>query len=344
MSRFEKLFWLTIVILATIWLWLEFGSSILSKPKAQKPILTQSLKTVIEIIDDNHTIRDNLEKSDIKRVLSENLSLQVENLSQSIDKQIEELFAPIHSRVDSFLDFHYSVIGEYTELGSTATREISKAIQKRIFGDDFGTRLTEKQKTIEKLYRHRLEEYYTKLSAYATDGIDMEINSEILLNISDDISKRVEIQSIKLGSIMGTAVAIKIATTISTKLATKATAKLAVKGVAKATIKASSTGAAAAAGAVCGPLVWICAPVAATVVWFGTDSAIIAGDEYLHRDELKREILTTLDSEKIELKQTIQKHYQERLLTQDKEIKQRLKQTTIKTKVRKTVIEMIEGG
>jgi len=344
MGRFEKIFWITIALFALIWSILQFLAYTHTRPKqhtTNKPVLTESIKTIIALVDDNKTIRKNLENSKTMKFLQENLQKNIDNIKKSTDSQIDQAFEPVYNNIDAFLDFHYSVIGEYTELGAAATGKIAETIKKKLFGSAFDSYLTKAQNSINSAYLDNLQAHIKQINIKATKGIDKKLNAKILQDLNADIAQRFTLQEIKVGALVGTVAAIKIISIISAKIAVKASSKIAVKTAAKSTAKVASAGSAAAAGTICGPFMWICSPVAATVAWFGTDALIVTGDEYLHREAFKKEIITMIDKQKATLKQNIKERYTQKFHDDTMQIQAKYKNTKIKKKVKRTIKEKI---
>lgn len=53
----------------------------------------------------------------------------------AIERQIDKAFAPVYERIPAFLDWHYSIVGQYTELGQAALGALEEAIESRLFGE-----------------------------------------------------------------------------------------------------------------------------------------------------------------------------------------------------------------
>ena len=54
---------------------------------------------------------------------------------QAIDEGIEGAFAPVYAAIPSLLDWHYSFIGQYTELGLALFGKLEEEIESRLFGE-----------------------------------------------------------------------------------------------------------------------------------------------------------------------------------------------------------------
>jgi hypothetical protein len=348
MSKFEKMFWITIVILAFIWITLQVMAYFNAGKESiffsnNEPVLTTSVKTIFEIIDDNNSIRHNLENFKTIEMLSQNLNDNILSLNGSIDQKVDEAFAPVYTNVDSFLDFHYSVVGEYTELIGAATSKVGSIIKKKLFGPTFNTQLQEVNKYVNQEYITALHDHYEQIDSHATKDINKTLNMVIFTKLNKDIEQRLSVQAIKLGSVVGAAAAIKIVGAVSAKIIAKTATKLAAKSAIKTSAKMAASGTAATAGLACGPLAFICAPVAGGVAWFGTDALIVSVDEYMNRDEFKQEILQMIDKEKKAIKDQLQTTYTNQF-KEDSALKQKnLKETVIKKTVEKqiTIKEMI---
>ncbi len=332
MGKFEKIFWITIAFFVFAYLILYFfaykNTQHINKQTSQdeKPILKQHRKTIIEIVDDNETIKNNLENNEAISSIQQNLELRKENMNLIIENRINQAFLPVYNNIDSFLDYHYSVIGEYSELGAAATGKIEESIKDRLFGNQFDTNLKNVQSQINNAYIDKLKEHIEDINDQALNDVNLSLNSEVLLKLNQDIEQRLITQKVKLKLIFGSTAPIKIIGIIGGKIATKAGGKILTKG----TAKIGATSGAAAAGTLCGPLAWICSPVAATVVWFGSDAALISVDEYMNRDEFKKEITTMIDEQKNELTDKIKSLYSKQFSADSILVQNTFKNTTIK--------------
>jgi len=327
MSSFEKIFWFVIAIFASIYIYLEFQSKN-HTPKRTEPIL----KSVIKIVDDNQTISKNLTLAAPK--LQKELQKGANVISLSIDKNIDLAFKPVYKNIDTFLDFHYSVLGEYVELGASATGKIADSIKKRLFKDRFEKDIKIARENIDNDYTNVLNIYISDLNKSAFKGIQADINQDLFGIVNKEISQRVKEQKIKGATLLSTIIIGKIVTKIASKMAIKAASKSLVKGAGKLATKSAISSEAAAGGAICGPFVFICAPIAATVAWFGTDKVIVEIDEYLNRDKLKKELISMIDSKKKRLKDTLKSKYKNSLIKLDKMIKDSLKNRSVKKRVK----------
>lgn len=347
-SIFEKIFWFTIAIFVILFVIMQILASQnrakYNNPKESKPVSEKLLKEVIreiEVIVDTKQILKNLESNRTLDIINQDYNTQLKLLNLQIDLNIDKAFLHVENNVDNFLDFHYSIIGEYTELGAAATGEIGKTIQEELFGDDFDIYIEAASQVISNEYRQSAYTHLKTIDYLATQDIDQELNSQIIQTLQNEIDKNLDIQKVKLGTLLAVGIGAKVINIIVVKLAAKAGSKLAAKGAIKLGAKVTASAGAGLAGGVCGPLVWICAPIAATLAWFGTDAAIIAGDEYLNREEFKAEILTAINEQKIGLKEHFKHSYRDAFLKLSQELQQRYKELPVKEKIKRKVIENI---
>lgn len=333
MSKGQKLFWIVIIVFSILYIILSiFASSNMKDLISQKTNVPFLHKYVTTYLPDD-TIKNNI--SNAESIINKKLNEDLDIVNAKIDKEIEELFIGVEKNVDKYLDFHYSVIGEYTELTSLAVNTLSTEIQDKLFGSEFDKVFKDKMNNINQLYRQKVEEHTNLIVDFGIDGIDKELNNDSLRYMINDIEN---FRNLILGKslIVGTAIAGKITLALSSKIAarviTKASSKLAVKTGSKL----ATSGAAAGAGLSCGPLFWICSPVAATAAWFGTDAIIVTADEKLNREKFKNEIMISLNESKDEIKYNLKKSVEEEFKTISEKVKNTLKNTEMikKEKIR----------
>ncbi len=332
MGQFEKIFWITIAIFVIIWIILQSMTYFNSKGLVDKDYNSTILspKNFETIIEDNEFLKKNLRDSQTIQVLRTALKEQNANITQSIDNQLDNAFDPVYNNIDTFLDYHYSVAGEYLELFAGATGEIAEEIKEQLFGTDFESYLKNSQDEINSVYIESLKNYLNEVDSEATKGVDTDLNLDILAHLTDEISHRFTVQYVKAGVVAGGKMSLKVINVVSSKLATKAGAKLATKVASKTLTKGAAASTAAAAGVACGPFAWVCSPVAAAAAWFGTDAIVISGDEYFNRDEFKNEIVAMLDSQKASLSSKLKNIYSEKLVKDSVAIQNKYENTPIK--------------
>lgn len=329
MSKFEQIFWGTIVVFFVLYL----GVSLLSIKNIPDKESAQSKKEpiVYEFFSTDRT-KDNLTKHEQK--IHESLNGEIEKIYVEIDTGIDGLFEKVEKNVDSFLDFHYSVKGEYTELGTMAFGDIEKLIEEKLFGANFHKKVESLGDGFDEKYKKGIEQHFKRMKELALEGIDTTIpeNSEAITRLNEDIKRNFLIQGTKTSTLIGAGLALKIGAVISAKIAAKAVTKGTTKAGAKMTAKMTAAGTGATAGLACGPFAWVCAPVAATALWFATDAVVVTVDESFTRDKFKLEILSLLQESKQTLKESFKASYYEEFAQFSSATKEKMKNTTLKEK------------
>lgn len=303
-----KYFWRTLILFIFIYVFVsliaifktDFNSE---NPLQEKKTLKEAI-TLIFIKESSTIIKENLLKN--KEAISQNLKYEEDKIIATVNKEIDEVFAEtINFNIDKFLDFHYSIIGSYTELGTMAFSDYDKFVSQMLLGDDFANKINQSRLNIERDYQISLKNHLDFIESVSTVGVDLELNSKVLSRIKEDINTNLLQQEIKLG-VTTLAISAKIASVVTAKIA----AKSALKTSAKAGSKVASIGSGAAFGAstgvLCGPGAIICTPLGAILgvvgFWIATDFAINKSDEHFSREDLKKEIEDSINLTKNELK------------------------------------------
>lgn len=229
-SKFSKYFWNTIIIILIVYIALALFAYFRSSSSAttiKKPLTANIL------IESTDKLIKNLENAIPE--IKDKILLSKNEISQNIDKNIDNAFDEvINKNIDKFLDFHYSVIGGYVELGTMAFSDYDKLISEKLFGDNFITNLESSKSNIDNFYIEKAGENLEYIKNKATSGIDLEINFDQLNKVDKIFSNELTIQKTQLvidGA--GSVIAIKLAKTISSKLATKVAFKSATKSSVK---------------------------------------------------------------------------------------------------------------
>ncbi|MCK9472663.1 hypothetical protein [Sulfurimonas sp.] len=253
---------------------------------------------------------------------SEEQKEQVLQLMQDkTDKSVDELFENVYDNIDKYLDFHYSVIGEYAELMMAANNTLQENIQKKLFGEEF-------DELFSKLQANIAADFTTQISKLA-DNFKEELSQKVHLSSEEEqevfvtlieifqmqIQESVNrvVRSTTFGATAGGGI---IAAAVASKLvAKKATQKAALKGGSKFAVKLAASGAAATTGLACGPFALVCGAVAGVVVWVGTDFVLVEADEKLNREKTYNDIKASIDDTKYLLKEDLKNQYKTILQT-----------------------------
>ncbi|GAA9872299.1 hypothetical protein VN0653_01030 [Helicobacter pylori] len=229
-------------------------------------------------------------------------------MHSKVDAQIDNLFDPIENNVDKFLDWHYSLKGNYSEfalfvakkIGLSAEDALFNKLQEKLLGADYKQRLKTMTDNISDAFISLLRQHKKDTEKIATQGVaGISQVAESLKNIDDRIERDLNLK-------MGFAAAIGLTAGVGAgklikRLAPKLVAKIGAKLGAEVGGKfLAKIGTALSGSWTCGPF----APACAIGIWFGSDAVINFIDEWLHRDDFKKEILNNINEVKKYLKES----------------------------------------
>ncbi|GAA8855313.1 hypothetical protein HpRN190_02600 [Helicobacter pylori] len=271
---------------------LYFTLSIFTYNEPSQAIKTAHTKTILEIFPDliSDLIKNNLDSH--QQEISDLLSSSKDKMYSKVDAQIDNLFDPIENNVDKFLDWHYSLKGNYSELALLVAKKLGLSVedalfnklQEKLLGADYKQRLQTMTDNISNAFISLLRQHKKDTEKIATQGVaDIPQVAEFLKNIDDQIERDVELKkgfAAAIGATAGVGVG-KLMKRLVPKLVEKLGTKLGAKFLAKFGI---------AVGGVLSTL--------------GADVAFNYIDEWLHRDDSKKEILNNINEVKKNLKES----------------------------------------
>lgn len=339
MSKGEKLFWVVIVFFTIVYVVISILASNNLKDLITENTKASVLKEYVTKYLPDDTIKNNISKGE--SIINKKLNEDLDDINSQIDKEVDELFVSIEKNVDTYLDFHYSVYGEYSELLSLAANDLTKDIQNKLFGAEFNQVFEDKINKINLSYKKKIEDHIQLINDIGIEGVDKDLNNaslEYMINDIENFRNVILGKSLLVGTATGTKVALAISARIAAKSLTKATTKVALKTASKV----STSGTAAAAGLWCGPLFWVCSPVAATTAWFATDAVVASADEMLNRDDFKNEIMSSLNESKNEIKYNLKKSIEDEFKLISEKVKETIKNTPVIKKERIRVGDKVD--
>ena len=314
-STFSRSFFLTIIILALPF----FYASI--KLGEVNPLL-------ISEVQSNPCKPDAVVRAQLRMKLDEAIASEhqhaVDDVDASIDQGLGRVFAEVEAGVDDYLDWYFTVIGEYQRLATVFTTDaataMSEMLEEFLFTrTDFGTQLADLDSRTEDLSAERFAALAPSLgteleNAPCTIG---RINLAPLIELDrDNLRASAAVTSgVGAGIVASKVLAKKTAAVVVGKVAAK---KSFATGAAVVTKTLAKKGASAAASAglglaVCapaGPMAILCGVTAGLATWLAVDKALVELDEALNREEMRSDILEVLAAHQqtlgVELKQ---KHY-----------------------------------
>ncbi len=256
-------------------------------------IKTAHTKTILEILPDpiSDLIKNNLDSH--QQEISDLLSSSKDKMYSKVDAQIDNLFDPIENNVDKFLDWHYSLKGNYSELALFVAKKLGLSVEDALFnklqekflGADYKQRLKTMTDNISDAFISLLRQHKKDTEKIATQGVaDISQVVESLKNINDQIERDLQLKmgfAAAIGATAGVGAG-ALMKRLAPNLVEKLGAKLGAKFLAKFGI--------AVGGGVLSTL--------------GADVAFNYIDEWLHRDDFKKEILNNINEAKKNLKES----------------------------------------
>ncbi len=260
-----------------------------------------------------------------------------------INTQIDGFFDIVEYNVDKFLDWHYSIKGDYSELalfvakktGLSAEDAVANVLQEKLLGKDYKQRLDAITKRLSKTYASLLNQHEKFVSETALKGVDTDLsqNAKILDTLGDEVARKLKANFTgaigAMAGVSGLAIAAKLTPKLVAKIGAKLGAKVGGKFLAK-------IGTAVSGSWTCGPF----APACAIGLWFGSDAVINFIDEWIHRDGFKKEILNNINEVKENLKNSYKQQFNDSFVKISQEFQESYKNAPVVEK--KTIKEHID--
>ncbi len=278
--------------------------------RRQKQTNQKKLFKSVEKILPTDIIKDNIDSHQAE--INAALNSGIEEMNSVINTQIDGFFNIVEYNVDKFLDWHYSLKGDYSELalfvakktGLSAEDAMANVLQEKLLGKDYKQRLDAITKRLSKTYASLLNQHEKFVSETALKGVDTDLsqNEKILDTLSDEVARKLKANFTgaigATAGVSGLVIAAKLTPKLVAKIGTKLGAKVGSKFLAK-------IGTAVSGSWTCGPF----APACTIGLWFGSDAAFNFIDEWLHRDGFKKEILNNINEMKEDLKNSYKQQF-----------------------------------
>ena len=253
-----------------------------------------------------------------------------------LESQADRAFDQLEGNVDSYLNWYYSLGGEYARIGNLMVGNLDQYMIKKLEsslqqGDVF--------KDVQMAFNKTMVSHKVAMSEYQqlankimnqnhVESVDTSVQVVQQLSLESVLnpSKNKEFVGLRNrlggGAVIGGISAVVI-TKIIGKIAGKGAFKLAVKGltklvVSKAAGAAGGVGAGAVAGAAAGSVIpGLGTAVGAVVggviggiaVGLAVDKALIEFESFLNREEFKRAILSAIEEARIEFKSNLKREF-----------------------------------
>ena len=208
----------------------------------------------------------------------------------------------MYQHLDDYLDFHYSVLGEYVELGQAALGKMGGVLETKVF-EGFDARMNKAWSLIDddfgKSYKEQL---LARINSSIPDADLKKPLGPITEHVINDTLARTKTTLPIAGGLAVTtgAVAMKA---VFAGMAKKIAATIAAKTGAKVAVKSGGVlGGAGTGAAICspgGPVgAAVCGVGGAIIAWLTVDAVVVKIDEYINRDEFKQELSKLIDEDR----------------------------------------------
>jgi hypothetical protein len=342
-SVFWGAFFVTLVIIAAFYGAVKYQMAQRVSVENNTVILSNNLAKVVER---NFPIF----AKNIDHVLNDEAATELDVI---VDREIDTVFEAVYVQIPKFADFHYSLVGEYTQLLAMLTDDADKKALAILFNEaHFDERLNQSFVNMNEGANHIVKNALEKIDNHAkTDfGFTQDemtlINQTLQITQADVLSRfdfsvnSVRFAGVGLGVVAIGAVGTQAARFIGKRTSGKIAAKLATRTVAKATGIGSGATTGAAIGAATGSVVPVVGNAVGAAVggvigavagWLMTDQVVLKVDELLHRSEFEADIRAAIDEQKILLKQAVKAQYRSQFQEVAEQHKNRFK-TKVTTK------------
>jgi hypothetical protein len=222
-----------------------------------------------------------------------------------MDDQLNAIYLSAEQGVDEFLDWHYSIRGQYSQLGVWAASRLGgqsyeSFIQSRM-ASYISAPMEEKLSALDSDLQSAFEFEVASLGRQHASYLDSLMDEDCLqfgLAVPT-LPAQLARTTAGLGSIAG--LSSYAATRLGFRFAMQRGGQaVATRSASRFASRAATSGVSSSSGVLCGPMVVVCAPVLAAGAWLGTDWLINRADEAMHREELKQVIMEALSNDRVE--------------------------------------------
>lgn len=230
---------------------------------------------------------------------------------KEIDPALDAAFAPVYAGTPRYLDFHYSLKGEWLELSASVLGQIESELDRQLFTGlegEIASISQELQTDFDRLWRASVE-----VSLAESPAVKGPFAELARLSV-EDARDRIATTAVVFGGLGAGAAALAVVPRIiARKLGPKIAGKVAIKTGARWATVASGAGAGGILCSWAGPAAAACAVAGGVISWVGVDFAMIKLDEHVSRDEFQQELQALVDEQKAAIRTVLQDLVTERL-------------------------------
>jgi hypothetical protein len=314
-SLFSRSFLLTIIVLALPFF---YASIKLNEVSLQSPV--EELSDTCE--------PDEASRAQLLLKLDEKVAVErqgaINDVDSGIEQGLEQIFTDLEAGVENYLDWYFTVIGEYQRLAAVFSEDVTAAMSGKLDEylferSDYEARLGNLNDDVERLSAERF--------ASLVPSLETELNNAPCAIGRVDLAGLVELDRDNLrasaavssgvgaGIVASKVLAKKTAAVVVGKVAAKKSFHTGAAVVSKTLAKkgastALSAGLGATLCAPAGPAAILCGVAAGLATWLAVDKALIELDESLNREEMRADILEVFAEQQALLNaQLKQEHY-----------------------------------
>lgn len=229
----------------------------------------------------------------------------------AIRRGIDKAFAPIYTGLPAFLDWHYSVIGQYTQLGQAALGTLQEEFSARLFAG-LRERVASASADVDQVLGDELRRSIRLWVRNEGQTLPTEALRTTYQGILDavvtDTVERFTVTAVTSGvaaagaGAAGMVGAAALGRGLTRRLAASATGRTAGRAGAGVGSRWGTAMVGAAVGAVVGPVgAAISGVLAGAAAWLALDSAFVNIDEYLNRSSFERDLIELVNESKREI-------------------------------------------
>lgn len=229
-----------------------------------------------------------------------------------IDPELDRVFVPVYAGIPDYMEFHYSLKGEWLELGAAVLGQMESQLDQQLFNGLDGRVASIAQRLqadFDGLWLSSVED------ALAQSSLNEGPIAELAERSVRDARDRIRTTAAVYGGLGAGAVALSVLPrVVASKLGPKIAGKVAVKTGARLVTVASGAGTGAALCSWAGPGAAACAAVGMAVSWVGVDYAMINLDKHVSQEEFEQDLHVLVDEQKAAIRDALQDIVVERLL------------------------------
>lgn len=248
-------------------------------------------------------------------------------MALEIGQHLDDAFAMAEPGVDAFLDWNFSLKGQYTQLlflsrsmvGERSFTEHVSARMDSYIDDALNPGLHGLDDRLNLAFNDGLQSIFAKHEGYLRTLIrkaDCAMPAIPDLPLTEYVNKSLVGSGLLVGPAAG-AIAVRAGTRAArltagtgSRVAARPTSRRIISGMfGRLTARAAAGTASGTAGAVCGPFVLACGSAFAVATWIGMDLAINEIDEAINRQQMRKDMLAVLNEQKISLKAQLKEQY-----------------------------------